>query len=104
MPERILANETFLLLRRRGARVDVEALLTAAKHLAICALSQILLELDEGPRYSVMDIEAALVAVRKGNENPYYREVAVQKGNKDREAKRVTTYLLTMRLSPSENE
>jgi ankyrin repeat protein len=104
MPERILANETFLLLRRRGARVDVEALLTAAKHLAICALSQILLELDEGPRYSVMDIQAALVAVRKGNENPYYREVAVQKGNKDREAKRVTTYLLTMRLSPSENE
>ena len=87
-----LANEMFLLLRQRGARVDVEALLIAAEHLAVCPLSQILLELDEGPRYSVMDIKAALVAVKKGNNYPYYRE-----------AKRVATYLLTMRLSPSEN-
>jgi hypothetical protein len=91
-PERPLANEVFLLLRSRGARVDVEALLTAAKHLAVCHLSQILLELDEGPRYSVMDIQAALVAVRKGDNDTSFRE-----------AKRVATHLLTMRLSPSEN-
>lgn len=85
--------ETLLLLLRRGARFDVEALLSAAKHLAVCQLSIILLELDEGPRYSVMDIKAALVAVRKGgDDDSYYRD-----------AKRVATHLLKMRLSPSEN-
>jgi hypothetical protein len=85
------AHDVFLLLLRRGARVDVEALIGAAKNLRVRELPNILLQLDEGPRYSVTDIKAALVAVRK-NGNCY----------RDRRRKALATRLLRMRVTPSD--
>ena len=85
--------DVFILLLRRGARLDVRALVKAASWLLVRELSRVLLELDEGPRYSAADIRAALVEVRNGDAGVYFRE-----------EKRLVTRLLTMRLLPSKNE
>ena len=92
-PDRRACHDVFLLLLRRGAQVDVEALLFAAERLAVCELAMILLELDEGPRYSAVDIETVLVAVRDGSKY----------GLSDREKRKIITHLLEMRLLPSDN-
>jgi ankyrin repeat protein len=68
------AHVIFLLLLRRGARVDVEALMIAAMNLRVRELSKILLELDEGPRYSASNIRTALTAVRRLLDDPWKRD------------------------------
>lgn len=93
---RIFHHEVFLLLLSWGARADVEALLGAARNLRVLELTKILLELDNGPRYSAIDIEAALVAVRKS--------ITRDKRVSRRDIARNLTRLLEMRLSPSGNE
>jgi ankyrin repeat protein len=95
-PDRRASHDVFLLLLRRGAQVDVDALLFAAERLALCELAKILLELDKGPMYSATDIENALVAVRK---SPWKKSW----WSHWRAHIWVVTRLLEMRLLPSDN-
>jgi ankyrin repeat protein len=84
--------DVFLLLLRRGARVDVDALLSAAMKLKVRELSTILLQLDEGPRYSAKNIRAALIAVQGCSD-----------ARRTRDRKQIVIRLLEMRLSRSGN-
>ena len=88
-------NTTFHLLLNRGARLDVEAILIAARSLRVSELARILLELGDGPRYSAVDINDALVAVRKGGNR--------RRNGRYKERKRDIIRLLEMRLSHSED-
>jgi ankyrin repeat protein len=92
-------HDVFLFLLRRGARVDVEALMSAATNSRVRDLSKILLELDEGPRYSASNIRAALTAVRRRSAEDRSRRHKQLK----RDHKKVVIRLLEMRLSPSGN-
>jgi ankyrin repeat protein len=92
-------HDVFLLLLRRGARVDVEALMSAATNFLVRELSKILLELDEGPRYSASNIRAALTAVRRRSAEDCGRRCK----QRMRDHKKVVIRLLEMRLSPSGN-
>ena len=84
------AHDVFLLLLRRGALVDVEALMSAAKNLRVREMSKILLELDKGPDYSASNIRTALIEVGKHLDASWTRD-----------KKKVATRLLEMRLSRS---
>jgi hypothetical protein len=84
--------DVFLLLLCRGARVDVDALLNAAMELKVRELSTILLQLDEGPRYSAKNIRAALIAVQGCSD-----------ARRRRDRKQTVIRLLEMRLSRSGN-
>jgi hypothetical protein len=88
--------DAFLLLLRRGAQIDLEAISSASENLRVRELAKILLELEDGPRYSAIEIKAALVAAQK---KCNYR------GGFPRfqERKRDVTLLLQMRLLPSDD-
>jgi ankyrin repeat protein len=85
-------HEAFRCLLSRGARVDVRALVVAAKTHRVHALMQILERRDAGPKYNAIDIGVALVAVWEGT--------LFGTDMKRREAEAVIR-ILKRRLSPS---
>jgi hypothetical protein len=85
-------HEAFRCLLSRGARVDVRALVVAAKTHRVHALMQILERLDAGPKYNAIDIGVALVAV--------WEDTLFWTDMKRREAEAVIR-ILGRRLSPS---
>jgi ankyrin repeat protein len=84
-------HEAFMCLLSRGARVDVQALVVAAKTHRVRALMPILERLDAGPKYNAIDIGAALVAV--------WEDTLFWTDMKRREAEAVIR-ILGRRLSP----
>jgi hypothetical protein len=88
--------DAFLLLLRQGAQIDPEAISSASENIRVRELATILLELDDGPRYSAIEIKAALVAAQK--KCNYRGRVP-----RFQERKRDVTLLLQMRLLPSDD-